>query len=75
MKNTAEIKIKLFREIDNIPEQYLPDLQTVIEGYLAKVKSQVSKKHPRKIGIMPELVTYMAPDFNAPLEDFESYMH
>lgn len=28
----------------------------------------------RKLGIMPGLVAYMAPDFNAPLEDFEPYM-
>jgi len=34
--------------------------------------------HPkpvRKLGIMPGLVAYMAPDFNAPLEDFEPYMN
>ena len=32
-------------------------------------------KRSRKLGIMPGLVAYMAPDFNAPLEDFEPYMN
>ena len=32
-------------------------------------------KRMRKLGIMPGLVAYMAPDFNTPLEDFEPYMN
>jgi antitoxin (DNA-binding transcriptional repressor) of toxin-antitoxin stability system len=28
----------------------------------------------RKLGTMPGSVTYMAPDFDAPLDDFKEYM-
>ena len=31
------------------------------------------QKHSRKLGIMPCLVAFMAPDFNEPLEDFERH--
>ncbi len=47
MTNTAEIKIRLFREIDNLPEQYLSDLQAMIERYVAKV--QPRPKPTRKL--------------------------
>lgn len=33
-----------------------------------------AKKGKRKLGFAPGLVTYMAPDFDAPLEDFRDYM-
>jgi prevent-host-death family protein len=32
------------------------------------------KKGKRKLGFAPGLVTYIAPDFDAPLEDFREYM-
>jgi len=73
MNNTAEIKIKIFREIDKLPEQYLPDLQVMIEKYVSKV--QPRRKSIRKLGIMKDLILYMATDFNAPVEDFASYMN
>ncbi len=70
--SAAEIKINLFRDIDRLPEQYLPGLQAMIQTYLAKVPSK--PKPARKLGVMKGLVIYMAPDFNAPLEDFAPYM-
>ena len=71
--STAEIKIKLFRDIDNLPEQYLPDLQVMIQKYLAKVSTHTPKKK-RRLGVMKGLIVYMAPDFNTPLDDFAPYM-
>jgi Protein of unknown function (DUF2281) len=70
--SAAEIKIKLFRDIDQLPEQYLPGLQSMIQSYLAKMPTKPKPK--RKLGVMKGLVIYMAPDFNAPLEDFAPYM-
>jgi antitoxin (DNA-binding transcriptional repressor) of toxin-antitoxin stability system len=32
------------------------------------------KKEKHKIGFAPGLITYMAPDFDAPLDDFREYM-
>ena len=31
-------------------------------------------KKPRQLGTLKGTVLYMAPDFNAPLEDFKEYM-
>jgi len=68
--SAAEIKINLFRDIDRLPEQYLPGLQAMIQAYLSKMPP----KPTRKLGVMKGLVVYMAPDFNAPLDDFAPYM-
>lgn len=70
--SAAEIKIGLFRDIDRLPEQYLPGLQAMIQIYLAKIPP--TPKPARNLGVMKGLVLYMAPDFNAPLEDFAPYM-
>lgn len=72
--NPAEIKIHLFREIDQLPDQYLIDLQKIIYNYLIEIKKAYPAKPNRRLGIMKGLVVYMAPDFNAPLSDFEPYM-
>lgn len=32
------------------------------------------RKEPRQLGTMKGSVLYMAPDFDAPLEDFKEYM-
>jgi hypothetical protein len=72
--NPAEIKIHLFREIDKLPEQYLMDLQKLIYNYLSNIKTHEVAPTTRRLGLMKGLVSYMAPDFNAPLSDFESYM-
>ncbi len=34
----------------------------------------VPSQAPRKLGTMRGTVTYMAPDFDAPLDDFSEYM-
>ncbi len=39
-----------------------------------QANTKYPKKQVRKLGIMPGLVAYMSPDFNAPLEDFAAYM-
>ncbi len=33
-----------------------------------------SQRKPRELGTMKGTVLYMAPDFDAPLEDFKEYM-
>lgn len=33
-----------------------------------------SQRSPRQLGTMQGTVLYMAPDFDAPLEDFKEYM-
>jgi antitoxin (DNA-binding transcriptional repressor) of toxin-antitoxin stability system len=45
--------------------------QTVARLLPAESKPQ---SFPRQLGTMRGTVLYMAPDFDAPLEDFEEYM-
>ncbi len=67
----AEHKLHLFRQIDTLPEESLIELQQIIS------RLQLAKKTsaPRQFGCMKGLVVYMADDFDAPLEDFQEYMH
>ena len=41
---------------------------------LAKVPENGAEKKPLQRGSMKGLVTYIADDFDAPLDDFEEYM-
>jgi antitoxin (DNA-binding transcriptional repressor) of toxin-antitoxin stability system len=38
------------------------------------VKEEKSERPPRKLGTLKGTVLYMAPDFDAPLEEFKEYM-
>ena len=38
------------------------------------VASEIAKQEPRKSGTLKGTVLYMAPDFDAPLDDFKEYM-
>lgn len=70
--SNADIKNKLFREIDAIPEQFLPGLEECIHNYMISIP--IKKKRIRKFGLMKGLVVRISNDFNAPLSDFEAYM-
>lgn len=75
--NIAEIKLILFRNIDNLPEKWLLELRALIDDFLAKKQKQSPKptlRKPRQFGCMKGLVIYMADDFDAPLDDFKDYM-
>jgi antitoxin (DNA-binding transcriptional repressor) of toxin-antitoxin stability system len=41
---------------------------------LASTSSETSSDTPRRLGSLRGTVRYMAPDFDAPLEDFQEYM-
>jgi Protein of unknown function (DUF2281) len=68
--NSAEIKWHLFREIDNLPPNYLHELQEVVQTFIAKKRPSKNKK--RTFGCLKGFVVYMAPDFNVSLEDFNA---
>jgi len=36
--------------------------------------AEIPRKSPRQLGTLKGSVLYMAPDFDAPLEDFKEYM-
>ena len=68
--NIAEHKLNLFRQIDELPEESLIELEKLI-SQLKINKKPVSK---RQFGCMKGLVVSMADDFDAPLDDFKEYM-
>lgn len=39
-----------------------------------RLLAPVLRKKPRQPGTLPGTVTYMAPDFDAPLDEFKEYM-
>ena len=41
---------------------------------IAELAPLAAEKKKRKAGFAPGLITYMASDFDAPLEDFKEYM-
>ncbi len=70
--STADIKLDIFRKIDNLPEQELLKINDLLQQYLVEEKP-VTKKQ-RQFGSMKGLVIKMADDFDAPMEDFKEYM-
>ncbi len=40
---------------------------------VARLVGEQKPKQPRKLGTLKGTVLYMAPDFDAPLEDFKEY--
>ena len=70
--SAADIKLNIFRQIDNLPEQALLKVSDIIQEYLAEQKSVA--KRQREFGSMKGLVTYISPDFDEPLQDFKEYM-
>ena len=42
---------------------------------VAKITKAMEAISPRKLGSMAGSVLYIAPDFDAPLDDFQEYMH
>lgn len=71
--NASDIKILLFREIDNLPESSLVELQRVVHSFVANAEKMEEPKKKRVFGSLKGTVSYMSPDFNAPMEEFNDY--
>ncbi len=70
--STAELKLQLIREIDQLPEEMLSE---VVQFVSTLRNASLEKPAPkRKIGALKGTLIYMAPDFDEPLEDFKDYM-
>ncbi|MBS3955317.1 MAG: hypothetical protein KGZ88_20395 [Methylomicrobium sp.] len=67
--NIAEHKLNLIRQIDQLPEESLLELEKVISQPRGHKKAA-----KRKFGCMKDLVGSMADDFDAPLAYFNVYM-
>lgn len=69
--NIAEHKLKLFRQIDQLSEESLIALETIIANLMTA--NQLDEKR-QLVGSMKNLVIHIAEDFDAPLDDFKEYM-
>ncbi len=76
--STAELKLAFFRELDTLPEDVFLMFQEKFRQLLKQAKAATKRKAKPKpkgiLGLYKGQVMYMAPDFNAPLEDFKDYM-
>ena len=52
----------------------LKDYNLLGQILLLKKKSEAEKKVPRKFGEGKHIFSYIADDFNGPLDDFKDYM-
>ncbi len=69
--STAELKLELIRAIDKMPQERL----AAVQQFLHSLEKDTKTARPRRrIGALKGGLIYMAPDFDAPLEDFEEYM-
>ena len=70
-----EIKRLIHERIEHLSEAQLKKLHDIVEQEFNDdlPKTDQSKKR-NLVGSMKGLVTYMADDFNEPLDDFKEYM-
>ena len=68
--SVAEMKLEIIRAVDRMSEDELASVQTLID----EIMENSSSKPKRKFGALKGGLIYMAPDFDAPLEDFKEYM-
>ena len=70
---TLNLKKRLQKRIDYLDSTQLERLHDIFEKEFPESTRQ-NKGRRRKLGTMPGLIKYMAPDFDEPLEDFKDYM-
>ena len=61
-------------KISKIPLQYLQELIDFADFLIAKEKKSSANVRKSCFGAMKNKITYIAPDFDAPIEDFAEYM-
>ena len=69
----------LEKKIAKLPENLKSKLEGIVDALIVEASGEVDqslrpKKTERKFGSLKGFVTYMADDFDAPLEDLKEYM-
>ena len=67
----SNLKNKLLEDLNKLPLPVLQEVEALVNKRLQA--SQTTSLDFRKFGALSGLVQYMAPDFNAPLDDFREY--
>jgi hypothetical protein len=63
----------LVQQIRSLPDEVKKELFDFAE-FLIKKHSQTDVKKTPKAGFGKDLISYIAPDFDAPLDEFKEYM-
>jgi hypothetical protein len=72
---SLEIKTRMHERIEHLTEAQLKKLNDIFEQEFNADLSETDQPKKRKlVGSMKGFVTYMADDFNEPLDDFKEYM-
>lgn len=73
MELTVQIGFsQLIDAIRKLPPEQKKSIQTVLETDTFAPKSEANRE--REFGRLKGLITYIAEDFDAPLDDFREYM-
>jgi hypothetical protein len=64
----------ILSKLHQMPLSVQQEALDFIDFLVLKYQKQQTPVKVRKAGTMKNLVAYMAPDFDAPLEDFKEYM-
>lgn len=76
--NVAELKLELVKKLVALPEKdFIETYWLLTQLFWEQMEQQVqvpSESKTRPIGSMKGFLTYMADDFDAPLDDFRDYM-
>ncbi len=73
----AELKLDLVKQLMALPEQEFMEAYWMLTQLMWDSEGDITnaqKPKSRPIGLMSGLVSYMAEDFDAPLDDFDDYM-
>ena len=71
----TQIKTELHNRIEHLSEAQIEKLQELIDKTFPKESDEADLPQKRRlVGSMKGLVTYMADDFNEPLDEFKDYM-
>lgn len=68
----SELRSNLLKQIPTLNASQLEAMHKVMEAITHTDQEEKSPK--RQLGTMPDLVKFMADDFDEPLEDFNEYM-
>ncbi|MBL7777641.1 MAG: DUF2281 domain-containing protein [Chitinophagales bacterium] len=65
----------IIKKIEKLPEAMLASISDYIDFLLEKAKqdASASSSQNRKLGIGKGLIKWIAPDFDAPLQDMKEY--
>ena len=67
----SEIKTKLIDRIEHLSDTQVEQLYAMLKHSFPE---KASSKASGLLGSMPNLIKYIVPDFNEPLDDFKDYM-